>query len=349
MAPPFRLTPQGPFSLAAAVRFQEGFAPADYRNNGGAPPAAACTTGVGDDSGSLRFAFAGDTDWAAAGALVRPVPGGEDGSVLVEPYGEGDPARIRDQVARILSLDVDGSAFPRIGERDRVAGRLQQTYPGLRPVCFNSPYEAAAWAVIGHRIRIVQAAALRTRISRTYGTTVEVAGVPVPVFPSPQRLLGLPSVAGLPSLKTERLHAVARAALDGELDAGLLRSLDPGDALQRLCRIPGIGPFSAELVLVRGAGAPDHFASRERRLHASMALAYGVAESDTAALHRIAAGWSPYRSWVALLFRTHRENTTREIARGRRAGTPHASADETPEERIGHASGPAQLRIGAED
>ncbi len=347
MATPIRLTPEGPFSLAAAVRFQQGFAPADYRNNGGAPAAApACSTGVGDASGALRFAFPGQRDWAPAGAVVRPAPGAGDGSVVVEPYGEAAPEDVADQIARILSLDVDGRAFSAVGERDPVVGRLQRTYPGLRPVCFNSPYEAAAWAVVGHRIRIVQAASIRTRIARTHGVTVDVGGVPVPTFPSPQRLLGLDTVVGLPAFKTERLHAVARAALDGDLDAAHLRSMEPGQALQRLCRIPGIGPFSAELILVRGAGAPDHFAAQERRLHASMAEAYGVEPDDTAALHRIAKAWSPYRSWVALLFRTHRENTTGEIARGRRAGS---SAHQAPVHRVAHAAGPTQLRIGGQD
>ncbi|MQY07533.1 DNA-3-methyladenine glycosylase family protein [Actinomadura macrotermitis] len=305
------ITPRGPFSLDAARRFQEGFAPADYRNNGAAP---ACSAGVAGTDGTLRFAFAEESGWAPGGAVVRA-----DGArVLVEPYGEAAPERVAAQVARILSLDVDGTGFPAVGERDPVAGDLQRRYPGLRPVCFNSPYEAAAWAVIGHRIRIVQAAAIRTRISREHGTAVDVGGAQVAAFPAPDRLLALPSLPGLPQLKTDRLHAVARAALDGELDAATLRSLDGGEALARLCRIPGIGPFSAELILVRGAGAPDRFAATERRLHDSMAAAYGVPAGDTAALARIAEGWAPYRSWMALLFRSDRERSTGEIASGRR-------------------------------
>jgi DNA-3-methyladenine glycosylase II len=61
---------------------------------------------------------------------------------------------IRDQVARILSLDLDGSGFAAVGRADPVVAGLQRRYPGLRPVSFWSPYEAAAWAIIGQRIRI---------------------------------------------------------------------------------------------------------------------------------------------------------------------------------------------------
>jgi 3-methyladenine DNA glycosylase/8-oxoguanine DNA glycosylase len=39
------------------------------------------------------------------------------------------------------------------------------------------------------------------------------------------------------------------------------------EALAHLQRLPGIGPFSAQLILIRGAGHPDVFPSDERRLH----------------------------------------------------------------------------------
>jgi DNA-3-methyladenine glycosylase II len=54
-----------------------------------------------------------------------------------------------------------------VGERDPVVGEVQHRYPGLRPVGFWSPYEAAAWTIIGHRIRITQAAAIKGRHART--------------------------------------------------------------------------------------------------------------------------------------------------------------------------------------
>jgi DNA-3-methyladenine glycosylase II len=64
--------------------------------------------------------------------------------VVGEVFGDADPEAVRDQVARILSLDVDGSGFPAVGRRDPVVGGLQARWPGLRPVGFFSPYEAAA-------------------------------------------------------------------------------------------------------------------------------------------------------------------------------------------------------------
>jgi DNA-3-methyladenine glycosylase II len=78
--------------------------------------------------------------------------------VLGEVFGAADPGFVRAAAQRILSLDHDGTGFAAVGQRDPVVGRLQERFAGLRPVLFLSPYEAAAWALIGHRIRIVQAA-----------------------------------------------------------------------------------------------------------------------------------------------------------------------------------------------
>lgn len=124
----FEIEPVGPFSLASSVRFLEGFAPAAYR-------------GIGQDG--LRFAFVADglaDQEAVAGVRVRQ----EGETVVGDVYGTADPGIVRRQVARILSLDVDGRWFPGVGRRDPVVAALQRRYPGLRPVCFHSPYEAAA-------------------------------------------------------------------------------------------------------------------------------------------------------------------------------------------------------------
>lgn len=165
------LTARGPFDLAASIRFLEGFTPANQP--------------VADGSGLLRLAFPAEVGWAPVGAAVRQ----HGRAVSVELSGDvDDPAAVVDQVERILSLDVDGSGFLALGRRDPVVGDLQARYPGLRPVQFHSPYEAACWAIIGQRIRITQAAAIRSRIADECGHPVTVAGQRLPAFPGPEEL-----------------------------------------------------------------------------------------------------------------------------------------------------------------
>lgn len=295
----FRLTPTGPFSLEASTRFLEGFAPAAYE--GSQAPR------------HLHLAFPVDGHWdKSAGVCVRQT----DRAVMGEIFGDAERDAVRQQVARILSLDVDGSGFPAVGRRDRVVARLQRSYPGLRPVLFWSAYEAAAWAIIGHRIRIMQAARVKQHMADQLGEEVDVHGERLLAFPAPQRLASLRSFPGVFGRKVEQLHAVASAALGGQLDAARLRSRPRQDVLAELKRLPGIGDFSAELILVRGAGDPDHFPRNEGRLHRAMADAYGFAAiPPIEKLADIADKWRPYRSWVSVLFRADLEDRTREVSR----------------------------------
>ncbi|KQV16575.1 MULTISPECIES: DNA-3-methyladenine glycosylase [unclassified Kitasatospora] len=313
------ITPRGPFSLAASMHFLEGFTPAGYTSDGRV----------------LRLAFPSDDGRSTVSASVWQANDPE-GTVLADvTVHTGNPGEermgpaaaesnggsaVRAQMARILSLDVDGSGFPRLAEDDPVLAELIAAYPGLRPVCFYSPYEAAAWAVIGHRIRMVQAAAIKARISEHHGQRVTVAGESLHAFPTPLVLRGLSGFPGLPETKVERLRLLADAALAGDLDAAGLRAMPVEDALAHLRTLPGIGPFSAELILIRGAGHPDTFPRHERRLHASMADAYGLgdpAASDARRLAGISDRWAPYRSWAALLLRTRWEEMSRAASRGR--------------------------------
>jgi DNA-3-methyladenine glycosylase II len=223
-------------------------------------------------------------------------------------------AAIRSQVTRILSLDVDGSRFPAVGDRDPVVAGLQDRYPGLRPVGFWSPYEAAAWAVIGQRVRIRQAAVVKARMAQELGEPVSFGDRVVHAFPAPQRLAGLDGFAGLSGRKPEWLRSLAHAALDGRLDTAHLRALPHDQALAELTRLPGVGAFSAELILLRGAGDPDHVPRHEGRLARAVALAYGLPRPPSEEeVRRLSENWRPYRTWVTLLLRARLEDETGEI------------------------------------
>jgi hypothetical protein len=81
-------------------------------------------------------------------------------------------------------------------------------------------------------------------------------------FPGPSDLRDAAGQLDLWEVKRERLNQVAAAAIDGRLEAARLRSLDPEDALDQLQQLSGVGPFSAELILLRGAGHPDRVPSQ---------------------------------------------------------------------------------------
>jgi DNA-3-methyladenine glycosylase II len=279
----FRLTAEGPFDFAASLRFVEDW------------PA---TSALPSDGLSLRFAYCAESDWRPIGVTVTAAPGG----VAVATTRAAGPG-IRGEVARILSLDVDGTGFAKLGEADPVLGDLLRRSPGQRPVGFWSPWEAACWAVTVQRSSMLIAARLKQRIAERYGAKVTVDGQPYAAFPPPVTLLEAGGL-GLPAQKEEWVRGLARAALDGVLTSAHLRALDPEEALTELRALPGVGPFSAGLILIRGAGAPDAFPGDEPRLFTILRKAYGMPDdAPPAAYRRLAETWRPYRSWASFLFR----------------------------------------------
>jgi DNA-3-methyladenine glycosylase II len=297
----FVLSPKGPYSLAASIRYLEGFAPAAYES---------------ESAANLEMAFCVDGYWDPVAVRVYEEAGVVHGAVHgVDALAPAVVAAAVKQVGRILSLDTDGRGFPDIALHDPVVAQLQSRYPGLRPVCFWSPYEAAVWSVIGQRIRIVQAAAIKARITAEHGETIDVGGRMVRAFPNPAKLGQLSTIDGLSETKLQRVRGVAEAAFGGILGAVRLRSLPRSQALEELMAIPGIGPFSAELILLRGAGDPDCTPTSEPRLARAMAIAYDMKVPPSAAeITEVSEVWKPYRTWVALLLRIMLEDETHEIA-----------------------------------
>jgi len=272
----------GPWSLQISRRFWEGFTPAALASGQAGP--------------GLRTVFCVEGDWHRAEAEVTQA--GDAARVALA--GDGDLDAAAAQVRRFLALDVDGRGWPEVGRRDPVIADAQARLPGLRPCGFHSPYEAAAWSVLSQRLRIVQAAALRDELIARHGEDG--------AFPPPHTLARLD--LDLPGRKGEYLRSVAEAALDGVLDGTALRALDPGQAFRRVQQVKGLGPFAAELVVLRGANAPDALPHHERRLDAEIAEQYGTGRS----LAELSEAWRPYRTWATVHLRALREQRTGEIA-----------------------------------
>ena len=272
----------GPWSLEISRRFWEGFTPAALLGQPARP--------------GLRTVFCAEGDWRRVEAEVTQA--GHTAHVVLA--GDGDLDAAAAQVCRFLALDVDGRGWPEVGRRDLVIADAQARLPGLRPCGFHSTYEAAAWSVLAQRLRIVQAARLRAELIARHGA--------YGAFPPPHAL-ARPGL-DLPGRKSEYLRAVAEAALDGLLDGAALRALDPAQAVQRVRQVKGLGPFAAELVVIRGANAPDGLPHHERRLDAEIAERYGPGRT----LGEVSEAWRPYRTWAAVCLRALREQRIGEIA-----------------------------------
>jgi DNA-3-methyladenine glycosylase II len=324
----FVVTPKGPFSWSLAGDVLRSFAPV-------------LRHGRTSDREVVRMAFPLDGDHAPVAVALRWTGTELRGEIAgASPPDEEAVAR---QVARIFSLDHDASGYPEIGRRNPEIGRLMTAFPGLRPVCFTSPYECAAWAVISQRIAKTQASRILDTLVTDHGHALEIAGQTVRAFPEPARLRRLRALPGLSAPKIARLRAVAGAALDGRLDPERLRQLGDERAPEILRTIPGIGPFWASGIYLRACGIADAF-PEEPLWVAALGAIHGLGDRpDPEIVRRITEAYRPFRMWTCFLLRiaaargeipgiTERAGAIRSAARGPgvRRALPRERAVVTP-------------------
>ncbi len=277
------MTPEGPFSLQLAAGF--GFGQRE-----------------GNENDVMRLAFVADNFEHQVGVILRqPLV---DGPILAEVEGEGDLAAIEAQVKRVLSLDYSGKDWLAVGEHDPIIANFQKQYHGLRPVLFYSPYEAAAWSVISNRKFGAQAKKIQRELSEQYGEVFDLAGEQLAAFPTPQALLGVKEFAGLDPVRVERLHAIAESALAGQLDVPHLHAMSSEEAIAAMRQLPGIGPFYAALIVIRGAGLADVLPDNEPRFISFVQQLYGLDHKPSQKeILAIAEHWRPFRTWACVLIR----------------------------------------------
>ncbi|MEV0848426.1 DNA-3-methyladenine glycosylase 2 family protein [Streptomyces sp. NPDC049954] len=288
------LHPLGAFDLRRSLAFLEGWPP---------------TAGEHGDT-SLDFTYCTPGDWAPTTVRVTQ----KDRTLRVEASRTVTDELLAD-VARILSVDVDATPLSRIAATDPVVAARLKAAPGLRPVLFWSTWEAVCWSVLSHRTSVRAASTVSRRVRRETGPRVTWQGEERAAFPPPHQVIDAPALPGVEPPRLARLQALAEAALDGTLDAAALRALPTEKAVERLGQLPGVGPFYAGLILVRGAGAPDVLPASEPRLKERMRRAYGLAKNAPDERYReIGEQWRPLRSWCAFLLRAAPESDLRPKA-----------------------------------
>jgi DNA-3-methyladenine glycosylase II len=251
---------------------------------------------------AVSLAFPTDGDFSIAGARLR----WDREVVHVDATTAGDEPPLRAQLERILGLDHDATGFWSVIEKAPELRAVASSRPGFRPVVAYSPYVMGGWSILSQRLRMAQAAVLQVRIAEAAGDTVNVGGQVIPAFPRPQSILARSSFPGVPDEKWRRLSVLAKAALEGKLDVARLAATPHAQARAQLMELRGVGPWTADAILLRGCGPVDLLPLSEPTLHAAVAEVYRLKKAPTdAEVQLIAQAWSPYRMWVSVLLVSH--------------------------------------------
>jgi AraC family transcriptional regulator of adaptative response / DNA-3-methyladenine glycosylase II len=209
----------------------------------------------------------------------------------------------------LLDLDADPEAVDSHLSREPALRPLVEQSPGRRvPRCADGG-EMAIRAVLGQQISTAAARTHTARMVLRCGERLpEPDGGLTHLFPTPEALHGAltagraggagpvdaPFAPSMPAARRRTLAALADALADGSL------ALDPGCdralALRQLALIPGIGPWTEQVVAMRSLGDPDAFPAADRGL-LSGAAALDLPSTPAGLIGR-AAGWRPWRAYA---------------------------------------------------
>lgn len=197
---------------------------------------------------------------------------------------------------RLLDLDADPNAVDTVLSEDEVLRPLVLKAPGQRIPRTVDEQELAVRAVLGQQISTKRAQTLAGRLVRDCGRPLtDHAGGLTHVFPTTADLVDIdPERLAMPTARKRALHGLVRALADGELalDAGV----DWNAARAHLLALPGVGPWTAEIIAMRGLGDPDSFPATD--LGARTAAARLGLSDDARRLSEISSRWRPWRSYA---------------------------------------------------
>ena len=186
-----------------------------------------------------------------AGSEVRP----RLEAVLRGPrVRRGAEAAIRSTLARLLGLEVDLSGFYARAAHDRVLAELAGRSRGVKPPRFPTIFECLLNAVACQQLSLEAGLTLLNRLA----TTTRAPAGTLRSFPEPSHVLRLSRSTlrslGFSERKAETIHDLASAGAAGELELEVFEQLDDAAVVDSLVQRRGIGPWSAEYVLLRGLG-----------------------------------------------------------------------------------------------
>ena len=157
-----------------------------------------------------------------------------------------------------LGVDDDLERFRREFERDPLIGRSVRERPWLRVTRRPEPFEALAWAICEQLIEYERATAIQRRIVLRLGPRFEHAGRTLRDVPGPAALAGAAPARlesfDLSGSRSRLLVRVAREVACGRLD---LHDGDHERGWRRLRAIPGVGPWTVEMLALKGQGRHD--------------------------------------------------------------------------------------------
>lgn len=160
-------------------------------------------------------------------------------------------------INKIFNLDFDLGPFYNEVKFDKITHKLTEKLNGLKSPVAASVFEALVDAIVEQQISLRVAHSIERKIIKKYGSTLNVDGHIYHAYPTPKQLNNAPfdelRACGLTLRKTEYIKDISKLIVEGELDLEKFREYEDAEKIiKELCKIRGIGLWTAEFVMIRG-------------------------------------------------------------------------------------------------
>ncbi|MGB9012715.1 MAG: AlkA N-terminal domain-containing protein [Aeromicrobium sp.] len=197
------------------------------------------------------------------------------------------------RVRRMLDLDADPVAIDAALAEDPHLAPLVAATPGLRVPSHVDGFEVTVRTIVGQQVSVAGANTVLGRQIPVHGTRVDFALASVHglthAFPAPEALAAAaPGDLGMPRSRADSIIAVASSVADGSLQ--LHPGVDRDAVREQLLAMRGIGPWTADYVVMRALAHPDVLLTTDLVLRRELD-SRGIDHTDR---------WRPWRSYAGM-------------------------------------------------
>lgn len=209
-------------------------------------------------------------------------------------------ARAAHLVQQMLGLDLDTAGALRRAEAEPALRDTARALRGMRPPRYPDLFETFANVIPFQQVSLEAGMSVVAHLIHRFGERLAIDGSTYHLFPGAEvvasaRIASL-RACGMSVRKSEALRHIARTIAAGSLTAEELLGLPSTEAVERLMQLPGIGPWSAALILLRGLRRLDVFPQADTGAEGSLAKLLRL--RSRASLSRIVESFGEYRGYL---------------------------------------------------
>jgi 3-methyladenine DNA glycosylase/8-oxoguanine DNA glycosylase len=200
----------------------------------------------------------------------------------------------------MLGLDLDPAPLAAAAERLHALRPTALALRGMRPPRFVDLFEVLLNVVPFQQLSLDAGAAILGRLVERFGKKIVHGGREYRTFPMSAEIASARSrmlvACGFSRSKAESLRQLAALVESGALSANDIAPLPTAAAGKALAELPGIGPWSAALILLRGFGRLEVFPPNDSG--ATRGLTALLRLRAAGSLDRVVARFGPLRGYL---------------------------------------------------